>query len=84
MKRMCIAAALAVVVGLPVGWILTMLATPLLWRLEPALHMELAGHSAPSDWVFYVSWFFVLPVLFLIFRAALGKSAIKRCNGAGQ
>ena len=78
MKGMCIAAALAVVVGLPVGWILTMLATPVLWRLEPVLHMELAGHSGPSDWVFYVSWSLLLPALFLIFRAALRKPAIKK------
>ena len=78
MKRICVAAALALVVGLPVGWILTMLATPLLWRLEPVLHMELAGHSGPSDWLFYVSWFFVLPVLFLIFRTALRKPAMKK------
>ena len=78
MKRICVAAALALVVGLPVGWILTMLATPLLWRLEPVLHMELAGHSGPSDWVFYVFWFFVLPVLFLIFRTALRKPAMKK------
>lgn len=78
MKRICIAAVLAVVVGLPVGWILTMLATPVLWRLEPVLHMELAGHSGPSDWVFYISWSFLLPALFLIFRAFLGKPAIKK------
>lgn len=78
MKRVLLAAALALVLGLPVGWILTMLATPLLWRLEPVLHMELAGHSGPSDWVFYVSWTLLLPALFLIFRTALRKPAIKK------
>ena len=78
MKNFLIATALALVLRLPIGWILTMLATPLLWRLEPVLHMELAGHSGPSDWVFYVSWALLLPALYLIFRAALRKPAAKQ------
>jgi len=49
MKRNFLAGLLALLVGLPLGWILTMMATPLLWRLEPILKMELAGHSGPSD-----------------------------------
>jgi hypothetical protein len=67
MKRTLLAVALAVVTGLPLGWLLTMLATPLLWKLEPVLHMELAGHSGPSDWVFYFGWAIVMPVLFWLF-----------------
>lgn len=59
---------LAAVIGLPVGWLGAMLLTPVLWRLEPILHMELAGHSGPSDWVFYVVWIVVMVGLFLIFR----------------
>ena len=70
---MLISAALAIVVGLPLGWILAMIATPLLWRLEPILHMELAGHSGPSDWVFYVVWAIVIAGLFLVFRRILRK-----------
>jgi len=66
MKRCLIAGAVAIAVGLPVGWILTMLATPLLWKLEPVLHMELAGHSGPSDWVFFVGWAIVIPLLFVV------------------
>jgi hypothetical protein len=68
MKRNLLAGLLALVVGLPLGWILTMMATPLLWRLEPILKMELAGHSGPSDWVFYLGWGIVVPSLFLLFR----------------
>jgi ABC-type antimicrobial peptide transport system permease subunit len=68
MKRNFLAGLLALLVGLPLGWILTMMATPLLWRLEPILKMELAGHSGPSDWVFYLGWGIVVPSLFLLFR----------------
>lgn len=42
---------LAILASLPVGWISAMLLTPVLWRLEPILGIELAGHSGPSDWV---------------------------------
>jgi ABC-type antimicrobial peptide transport system permease subunit len=75
MKRNLLASSFAVVVGIPLGWILTMISTPILWRLEPILHMELAGHSGPSDWVFYVAWAVVLPALFLLFRFCLFRSA---------
>ena len=68
MKQNAIAAGLSLVVGLPLGWIAAMLLTPVLWRLEPILHIELAGHSGPSDWVFYVVWAVVLPTLFFFFR----------------
>lgn len=67
----------AVLVGFPAGWILAMALTPLLWRLEPVLHLELAGHSGPSDWVFYVVWVFVIPGLFFIFRHMLSRSPDK-------
>ena len=39
------------IVALPVSFIGGMAMTPLLWRLEPVLGMELAGHSGPSDWI---------------------------------
>jgi hypothetical protein len=48
-----------------------MLLTPVLWRLEPALGMELAGHSGPSDWVFYVIWSLLIPALFLSIKFGL-------------
>jgi hypothetical protein len=74
MKRTAISALLSLVVGLPLGWIVAMLLTPALWRLEPILHVELAGHSGPSDWVFYSVWAIVIPILFFFFKfVALSK-----------
>jgi len=40
--------------GFVFGFIGAMLCTPLLWRLELVLGIELAGHSGPSDWVIWV------------------------------
>jgi hypothetical protein len=71
MKRNLLASSVAIVAGIPLTWILTMMSTPLLWRLEPILHMELAGHSGPSDWVFCVALAVVLPTLFFLFRFLL-------------
>jgi len=51
-KKTLLAFLIAVIVSLPLGWIVAMLLTPVLWRLEPILNLELAGHSGPSDWVF--------------------------------
>ena len=73
MKRNLLAGSLALLVGLPLGWILAMMATPLLWRLEPILHMELAGHSGPSDQIFYLVWGIVVPSLFLLSRQYLER-----------
>ena len=42
---------LAAAAALPVSFFVAMLLTPLLWRLEAALGMELAGHSGPADWI---------------------------------
>jgi hypothetical protein len=52
LKRLAFAIALAVLIGVPGGWVIAMLLTPALWRLEPIVHMELADHSGPSDWIF--------------------------------
>ena len=71
MKRNVIAIVLAMLIGLPLGWIICMMLTPVLWALEPKLHMELAGHSGPSDWVFYVVWAVTVPLLFWIFRRVI-------------
>jgi ABC-type antimicrobial peptide transport system permease subunit len=77
LKRNAIAFTLAVLIGLPLGWIVAMLFTPALWKLEPILHMELAGHSGPSDWIFYLVWLVLVPPLFAIFRGVLRRSAAK-------
>ena len=80
MKRWLLSGALAIAIGAPLGWILTMLATPLLWKLEPVLHMELAGHSGPSDWVFLVGWGIVIPATFAIVSTTFlrGKGDLER------
>lgn len=75
MKKAILALVIAVVAGLPLGWIVAMLLTPALWRLEPVLNMELAGHSGPSDWVFIVIWAMVAIVLFLFLRALFKSGA---------
>jgi len=67
-KKLILIAIVAVAVGLPAGWILAMSLTPVLWKLEPILHMELAGHSGPSDWVFYGVWAIVVPALFFLLK----------------
>jgi hypothetical protein len=77
LKRVAIALILAVVVGLPIGWIVSMMLTPVLWKLEPILHMELAGHSGPSDWIFYVVWAIVVPLLFVFFTKMLRKGTTR-------
>jgi ABC-type antimicrobial peptide transport system permease subunit len=74
-KRNIISVVLALLIGLPLGAMATILLTPLLWDLEPVLHMELAGHSGPSDWVFEVVWLVMVPLLFVIFRWVLREPA---------
>ena len=39
------------IVSLPAAFIVGALMTPVLWKLEPVLGVELAGHSGPSDWI---------------------------------
>jgi hypothetical protein len=41
----------AALVSFPISFVGAMMLTPVLYRLEPALGMELAGHSGPSDWI---------------------------------
>lgn len=43
--------ALSAIASLPVSFVAAMLLTPVLWRLEPVVGLELAGHSGPSDWI---------------------------------
>lgn len=43
----------AVLISFPISFVAGMALTPLLWRLEPVLGMELAGHSGPSDWIMF-------------------------------
>ena len=67
-KKTILALLIALIVILPLGWIVAMLLTPVLWRLEPVLNLELAGHSGPSDWVFLLIWAIVAVAFFLVLR----------------
>ena len=73
-KKTILALLIAVLVSLPLGWIVAMLLTPVLWRLEPVLNLELAGHSGPSDWVLMVIWAIVAAALFLVLRSVFSSS----------
>jgi hypothetical protein len=68
MKRIAVPFALAAAISVPLAWFAGMMLTPLLWRLEPILHLELAGHSGPSDWVLYVIWAVMAAALFFLIR----------------
>jgi hypothetical protein len=63
---------------IPVTWIVAMMLTPVLWRLELILHMELAGHSGPSDWVFYVVHAIVVLGVFALALKVFGRPAPQR------
>jgi len=73
-----LALLVAIVVSLPAGWIIAMLLTPVLWRLEPVLNMELAGHSGPADWIFWVIWVIVAAALFFVLRLVFSSTEPKR------
>jgi len=79
-KKTILALLIAVVVSFPVGWIVAMLLTPVLGRLEPVLNLELAGHSGPSDWVFMVIWAIVAVALFLVLRRVFSSSTSNKSS----
>ena len=68
---------LSLIIAIPAGWIMAFMATPLLWRLESFLGLELAGHSGPADIVILV-FIFLIWVLFCI----CGRSLINRKRAA--
>lgn len=78
MKALLFSSALALGIGLPAGWILSTMLTPVLWRLKPILQMELAGHSGPTDWIFYLVWAIVVPALFLLFHSVIFRRSASR------
>jgi hypothetical protein len=73
-KKTILALLIAVVASLPLGWMVAMLLTPVLWRVEPVLNLELAGHSGPSDWVFLLIWAIVAVTFFLVLRRVCSSS----------
>jgi len=79
----------AALVALPVSFIGGMAMTPVLWRLEPVLRMELAGHSGPSDWIlaslFGITTVLVFAALLWVTRSRPPTSvAEKPVNGFGD
>ena len=71
---------ISIVGGFVVGFVAAMLSTPILWKLEPVLGMELAGHSGPSDWVIYVfiALFVVLSEALLLFSNRRNRRAVSK------
>lgn len=51
-RQIFIKLIISIVIAIPIGFLLAVLMTPLLWRLEEIIPVELAGHSGPADWVF--------------------------------
>jgi hypothetical protein len=55
----------AVLIGcVPITAVLAIVLTPVLWKLEDVVHIELAGHSGPSDWVLYALYAVVVAAVF--------------------
>jgi hypothetical protein len=71
---------ISIVGGFVVGFVAAMLSTPLLWKLEPVLGMELAGHSGPSDRVIYVfiALFVVLIEALLLFSSRWNRRPVTK------
>lgn len=61
-------APFAAILAIPFTIATAVVITPLLWKLEPVLGIELAGHSGPSDWILYVIW--------ALFTASLFAAAV--------
>jgi hypothetical protein len=68
----------APIIALPFSFVTGVLLTPLLWRLEPVLGLELAGHSGPSDWILE-SIFGITTVLVV----GLGFAVVRRAKTTG-
>jgi hypothetical protein len=58
----------SLLIAFPITYIGTFLLTPVYWKLEPILGIELAGHSGPSDWVFEVNLVVIAAVIFLFLK----------------
>jgi hypothetical protein len=56
------------------GAIGSFLATPLLWKLEDVLHVELAGHSGPADWIIVSAILLLWAVFVIIYLSRRRKS----------
>lgn len=76
----------SVLIGFPIAFIGTFLLTPMYWKLEPILGIELAGHSGPSDWIFELNSLLVTGLVFLALRLAVRSvgSRASKINSSPQ
>ena len=75
LRKLLVAIVIAVPVALVSAFLTGMLLTPVLWKLEPVLGMELAGHSGPCDWILWT-----LFALFTIVILAIALRVLFREN----
>jgi len=54
--------------AIPGTFIVSFMMTPVLWRLEPVLGIELAGHSGPEDWVFAMNLVVIAAFVFAVLK----------------
>ena len=59
---------ISLLIAFPGTFIASFMMTPLLWRLEPVLGIELAGHSGPEDWVFEVNLVVIAALVFAVLK----------------
>jgi hypothetical protein len=77
MMRVVALVLLSAVLAAPLTFVAGMMLTRTLWRLEPVLGMELAGHSGPSEWIFWV-FFGLFTVVLSIILLRLARGAATR------
>jgi hypothetical protein len=65
--------AACAVAAAPLTFVVGMMLTPVLWRLESVVGIELAGHSGPSDWVFETIFVLFTIVLFFALQVTIGR-----------
>ncbi len=75
---------MAAIVSIPLTFVVAMLLTPALWRLEAVVGMELAGHSGPSDWILWMMFGLFTVVLSIILLRLTRSPAPDPCLEPGQ
>ena len=73
----------AALVSLPVSFVGAMTMTPWLYRLEPVLGMELAGHSGPSDWILATA-FGITTIIVATLILRMMRPRVVEAHGAEQ
>ena len=73
--RIAAVVALAAAASVPLAFITAILLTPVLWRLESVLGMELAGHSGPAEWIFTTMWVVFTMTLVTVILFVRGRAS---------